>query len=153
MDSQQPQHPTGTELRTSTLDSQLTASMEVPREEPLFSPPAPIGEPDVPDPFLKEPVDSEEESVSGTEEEGISPSATPAIEEVTLAPAEPATPSLSRSPNLNKSVPPTPLLPPSDDEDEDEAPEFYLPGLTLPTMFLPIPNVRYPVSYITRWLL
>lgn len=146
MDPQQLSDTQGTEPRTATLDSQLTASMELPRTEPLFSPPAPVGEPDVPDPFLKEPVDSEDESVSA--EEGISPFATPAVEEVTLAPTEPVTPSLPRSPNINKSVPPTPLPQASDDddEDEDEAPEFYLPGLTLPTMFLPIPNVRYPVS-------
>ena len=41
----------------------------------------------------------------------------------------------------------------SDDEDEEDAPELYLPGLTLPTMFLPIPNVRYPLfSSLTWWL-
>ena len=28
-----------------------------------------------------------------------------------------------------------------EDEDEDEPPELYLPGLIIPTLFLPIPNV------------
>lgn len=105
------------------------------------------------DPFLKELVDSEKEFVSETAE-GIAPSATPATVEVTLSPTGPATPSLPRSPNINKSVLPTTLPPASDDDDEDEdkATEFYLPGLTLLTMFLPIPNVRYPVLYKKRWL-
>ena len=40
-----------------------------------------------------------------------------------------------------------------DEEDEEDVPELYLPGLTLPTMFLPIPNVRYPLfSSLTWWL-
>ncbi|KAI0766703.1 hypothetical protein BD413DRAFT_569946 [Trametes elegans] len=144
------------ELRTATLDSQLTASMELPRAEPLVSPPAPVGEPEVPDPFMREPEDSSSEEASAPsdgEEDGPPPPA----EEITLAPPPvpaPSTPSVPHSPNMNKSVPPTPVPAASDDdEDEEEVPELYLPGLTLPTMFLPIPNVRYPAfSSLTWWL-
>lgn len=47
--------------------------------------------------------------------------------------------------DVNKTVPPTPPTPQtiSDDDEEEEPPELYLPGLILPTMFLPIPNVRF----------
>ncbi|KAH9852648.1 hypothetical protein C2E23DRAFT_730367 [Lenzites betulinus] len=128
--------------------------MELPRAEPLLSPPAPVGEPEVPDPFLREPEGSSDEvSVSALPEDTISPSATPAVEEVTLAAVEPSTP-IPRSPNVNKSVPPTPLPAASDDEDEDEeeAPEFYLPGLTLPTMFLPIPNTDALSTLLSKYI-
>ncbi|KAI0630550.1 hypothetical protein C8Q77DRAFT_1063168 [Trametes polyzona] len=129
--------------------------MELPQANPLVSPPAPVGEPDVPDPFLREPEDSsEEESASGQPEDTLSPSATPAVEEVTLTLPEPSTPSIPLSPNINKSVPPTPLPIASDDDDEDEeeAPEFYLPGLTLPTMFLPIPNTDPLSTLLTKYI-
>lgn len=49
---------------------------------------------------------------------------------------------------------PTPHLPGADpDSDDDEpAPEFHLPSLTMPTMFLPIPNVRlYEVPSLFSW--
>jgi hypothetical protein len=36
----------------------------------------------------------------------------------------------------------------SESEDDVEPPELYLPGLILPTMFLPIPNVRFVVQGI-----
>lgn len=134
---------------TSTLDSQLSSSMEIPREDPLVSPPAPVGEPEVPNPFIEDPdAHSSSEDASVTSEEprtGLVVEA--AASEIELAPTEP-TPA---TPNVNKAMPPTPALP-SDDEDEEDVPELYLPGLTLPTMFLPIPNVRYPLfSSLTWW--
>ncbi|KAJ3530875.1 hypothetical protein NM688_g7650 [Phlebia brevispora] len=55
----------------------------------------------------------------------------------------PSKPSLfSLQPNVNKEMPSLPSAP-SSEEDEEETPELYLPGLVLPTMFLPIPNVRF----------
>jgi hypothetical protein len=55
------------------------------------------------------------------------------------------------SANLNKVVPPTP--PPESDEEEEKTPELYLPGLIIPTMFLPIPNVRRSFSFHLTWWL
>ncbi len=136
------------ELLTSTLDSQLSASMEVPREIPLVSPPAPVGEPEIPNPFIEDPDATSSDESSAASQEGMTHSA-----EIALAP--PATVPTPRSPNFNKPVPTTPVVAtaPSDDEDEEDVPELYLPGLTLPTMFLPIPNVRAPLfSSLTWWL-
>ncbi|KAJ2919555.1 hypothetical protein MD484_g859, partial [Candolleomyces efflorescens] len=42
------------------------------------------------------------------------------------------------TPNVNKDVPPPPIS--DSDDDEDDIPDLYLPGLVIPTMFLPIPN-------------
>lgn len=44
--------------------------------------------------------------------------------------------------NVHKEMPAVPSAASSEEEDE-EPPELYLPGLVLPTMFLPIPNVRF----------
>ncbi|KAI0675706.1 hypothetical protein C8Q78DRAFT_963869 [Trametes maxima] len=135
--------------------------MEIPRTEPLVSPPAPVGELEVPDPFLREPEDddsAEESSASaseGVQGEDLPPSPAPAAEEITLAPPPVSAPPTPRSPNLNKSIPPTPQ-PASeeddDDEDEEEVPELYLPGLTLPTMFLPIPNTDPLSTLLTKYI-
>ncbi|KAI0325893.1 hypothetical protein GY45DRAFT_1260037 [Cubamyces sp. BRFM 1775] len=140
------------EPRTATLDSQPSESDGL----PLISPPAPTS--DVPDPFLREPEESSEEDDSADSEVAVdtaqSPSAAPPVEEVTLAPVQPSTPSAPRSPSLNKSVPPTPVPMASDEEDEDEEdiPELYLPGLTLPTMFLPIPNTDPLSTLLTKYI-
>ncbi|KAI0642124.1 hypothetical protein C8Q79DRAFT_918591 [Trametes meyenii] len=131
--------------------------MEIPRAEPLVSPPSPVGEPEVPDPFLREPEDDSAEESSaaseGAQEGSLSPS--PAAEEITLAPPPVSAPPTPRSPNLNKSIPPTPQ-PASDDddddEDEEEVAELYLPGLTLPTMFLPIPNTDPLSTLLTKYI-
>lgn len=134
---------------TSTLDSQLSSSMEIPSEDPLVSPPAPVGEPEVPNPFIEDPDahSSGEDASVASEEPRTGLVVEAPASEIELAPAEP-TPT---TPNVNKAMPPTPALP-SDDEDEEDVPELYLPGLTLPTMFLPIPNVRYPLfSSLTWW--
>ncbi|KAI0369156.1 hypothetical protein BV20DRAFT_946572 [Pilatotrama ljubarskyi] len=133
--------------------------MELPRAAPLVSPPAPVGEPEVPDPFLREPEVSSEDEPSdaseGAHEDIVSPSATPAAEEITLAPFQPSIPPTPRSPNRNKSVPPTPVptgRSEDEDEDEEEAPELYIPGLTLPTMFLPIPNTDPLSTLLTKYI-
>ncbi|KIK50603.1 hypothetical protein GYMLUDRAFT_234560 [Collybiopsis luxurians FD-317 M1] len=58
---------------------------------------------------------------------------------------EPTAPSATA--NLNKDVPP----PPSESEEED-APEIYLPGLVLPTMFLPIPNTDPITTLLNKYI-
>lgn len=44
---------------------------------------------------------------------------------------------------------------PDSDEDEEEMPDLYIPALIAPTMFLPIPNVRFSYFFkpvLTWWL-
>ena len=102
---------------------------------------------EVPDPFL---VDDAEDSMSD-EDLGGNVVEAPA-DEISLAqPPTPTTPITPLTPNVNKAVPPPPP-PPDSDEDSDEAPDLYLPGLIIPTMFLPIPNVRrLSLSYHLMW--
>lgn len=38
---------------------------------------------------------------------------------------------------------PTPAPGPDSDEDDEEIPDLFIPALIAPTMFLPIPNVRF----------
>lgn len=122
-------------------------------DSPVVSSPPPIHvEPEVPDPFL---MDSEDEGESVDEDLGASHSVTPA-DEISLArssrPGSPRSP-LTPNVNVNKDVPPPPA-PESDEEDDDDAPDLYLPGLVIPSMFLPIPNVRRLPSrhHLTWWL-
>lgn len=109
------------------------------------SPSAEHFEPD-PDSFL---IDDPEDPVS--DDENVTPlpssqelseqSMVPPAEEISLSQphsGEYSSPLLSS--NVYKAVPPP--SPPDSDED-DETPELYLPGLVIPTMFLPIPNVRF----------
>jgi hypothetical protein len=120
--------------------------------EPMFtSPPTVYVEPEVPDPFLIDDEDDSDEDTGATPTESqhtIAPA-----HEVPLVPATPSSPnpfgSPLQSPNRNKDVPP----PPNSDSDEDEAPEIYLPGLCIPTMFLPIPNVRALSPPLLLWWL
>ncbi|RPD76400.1 hypothetical protein L226DRAFT_460848 [Lentinus tigrinus ALCF2SS1-7] len=116
--------------------------MEVPRETPLVSPPEPVGEPEVPNPFIEDPDTSSDESSADSAHSA----------EIALAP--PATVPTPRTPDFNKSVPPTPVVAAaaSDDEDEEDVPELYLPGLTLPTMFLPIPNTDPLSTLLTKYI-
>lgn len=134
--------------------SQLLQTLPEDSAEGPGTPPQ-VLEPEVPDPFIiegSEGVLSEGEDAS-SDVEGVSPegeSVPPADEEIALAQPAPFTPSevppLILSPNVNKDVPPPPAS-----EAESEAPELYLPGLTMPTMFLPIPNVRLSLSYTLTW--
>jgi hypothetical protein len=121
-------------------------------------------EEDVPDPFL---VDDEGDALSS--EDGSGPAEAPresesaspaAAQEVSLSNTNTASPSplpappspLPMTPNVNKDVPPPPIS--DSDDDEDDIPDLYLPGLVIPTMFLPIPNVRPSLSsnLLTWWL-
>jgi len=133
----------------------------MPTPEPYVAPSPPeYGEQEHeqgPDPFL---VDDPENLLSDPEPEptpssaaSSSPDATP-DEPVDLSPAAPE---LSLPPENAPAPPPVedkpvPAPPPvSDTESESEAPVVYLPELVLPTMFLPIPNVRIS-SPLTWWL-
>jgi tetratricopeptide (TPR) repeat protein len=114
--------------------------------------PSQVLEPEVPDPFI---IEGSEGALSEGEDdaEAASPggeSIPPADEEIALAQSAVLTPSeppLMPSPNVNKDVPP----PPASDA-ESEAPELYLPGLTMPTMFLPIPNTDPLNILLTKYV-
>ncbi|KAF5383712.1 hypothetical protein D9615_003662 [Tricholomella constricta] len=121
-------------------------------ETALSSPPTVYVEPDVPNPFL---IDDDEASFM--EDDSAPPASqsqstiTPQDVSLTL-PTEPATPHSIGLPsaNLNKAVPPPPA---SDSEtDEDDAPDLYLPGLIIPTMFLPIPNTDPLSTLLTKYI-
>jgi hypothetical protein len=151
-------HPSANESQAGEVKGTPVSS-----SEPMFtSPPTVYVEPEVPDPFL---IDDED---SSSDEGRDSPTAPISSSQQTITPSHeislniPASPSMSQpttpnsiplpSSNMNKDVPPPPTS--DSDPDEDEAPDLYLPGLVIPTMFLPIPNVRRPFSsqYLTWWL-
>ncbi|KAI0705216.1 hypothetical protein BC835DRAFT_1403779 [Cytidiella melzeri] len=114
-------------------------------------------EPDVPDPFVID--DGEGHSDDGGKHEH---SQSPAAEEnIALAQSTILEPPLGEvaprsfpSPDINKAVPPPPTEPVSDDDDDDEEepPDLYLPGLIIPTMFLPIPNTDPLTTLLTKFL-
>jgi hypothetical protein len=125
-------------------------SMSPSAEVPMFtSPPAAYIEPEVPDPFLVD--DSASDDDDGRPSPHVSASQQtimPADEVILSQSPSSSTASTQLSPNRNKAVPP----PPSESDPEDEeAPELYLPGLVIPTMFLPIPNVRFSFSFQLTW--
>ncbi|KAH9940845.1 uncharacterized protein BXZ73DRAFT_88548 [Epithele typhae] len=156
--AESPPHPD--ELLTSTLDSELSASMQVAREAPFVSPSTSVGVPQVLDPFLED-EDIDPPSVARSEDgesdehdrRAAQAALSPPAEEIALAPSEPSSPEPpASSVNVNKAVPPTPAAAPSDDEDEEDTPELYLPGLTLPTMFLPIPNTDPLSTLLNKYI-
>ncbi|KAH9995402.1 hypothetical protein BJV74DRAFT_332706 [Russula compacta] len=137
------------------------AAMEVP--VPYVAPPSPQRSDDgekTPNPFL---VDDPEDPLSEPESSAtvLAPPLVPAPESLPPLPEAPLSESVALSPELPQlAVPPepaavdkpVPALPVSSEtESEPEAPTVYLPQLVLPTMFLPIPNVRIS-SYLTWWL-
>ncbi|KAG6821423.1 hypothetical protein H0H93_010147 [Arthromyces matolae] len=107
---------------------------------------------DVPDPFLiDDDLTSDEEDSAQADSEDNSAALTPTEVPLTsLSPSETGemsgtVPSL----NLDKEVPPTPIV---EETDEDETPDLYLPGLILPTMFLPIPNTDPLTILLTKYI-
>jgi hypothetical protein len=128
-------------------------------EETLFFNPPVQAEPYVPDPFFMDDVASSEEGDEDDQMPAVSQSqSTITTQDVSLTHptsplAEHATPHTVSlpSPNVDKAIPPPPS---SDTTDEDEAPDLYLSGLLMPTLFLPIPNVRrsFSSNYLTWWL-
>jgi hypothetical protein len=150
------------EQQSSDPQPEPQPAMDVP--EPYVVPPSPRRSDDgeeTPNPFL---VDDPDDPLSDLG----SPSPAPALpldpgsllpdtspsESVTLSPAPTSEPPLPaepapQTPAVDKPVPALPVV--SDTESEQEAPAVHLPQLVMPTMFLPIPNVRIN-SYLTWWL-
>jgi len=137
--------------------------MEVP--EPFIASPSPpslepsVGDEETPNPFL---VDDPEDPLSEPEPGSPPPAPVPPLDPIILVtevpPPEPVVPPPAAplelspppaSPVIEKPVPPLPAS--SDTESEPEVPAVHLPQLVLPTMFLPIPNVRIS-SHLTWWL-
>lgn len=138
-----------------------TRNEEVPsNSESMFTiPPTVFVEPETPDPFL---IDEEGDALSEDEDSSA------AVSQLTVSPAHdvpldlppPSSPEPDNSiqrqaltsplPNLNKDVPP----PPSSESEQEEILDVYVPTLIMPTMFLPIPNVRLPLftNTLTWWL-
>lgn len=121
-------------------ESYLSAATSRDTEGPMdaeipTSPPRVYVEPPVPDPFL---VDDPEDPMS--EEENEVSSASESSQVFTTMRSEET---LVKSPHSepDKHLPPPPPQP-EELEDQEEAPTISLPALILPTMFLPIPNVR-----------
>ena len=88
----------------------------------------------------------------------LPPLEAPPVEPVALTPAQTQTPlPLLPDPELAPPLPvdkPVPALPVSSPESESETGDelaVHLPQLVMPTMFLPIPNVRIS-SHLTWWL-
>ncbi|KAG6868957.1 hypothetical protein C0993_007171 [Termitomyces sp. T159_Od127] len=114
-------------------------------------------EPDVPDPFLIDDDTLSEEgpvvddTMSPSQSIALSPTEVPLTLLSLTNVAEPTTTHTvgPTSPNVNKDVPP---LPADSGTDEDEAPDLYLPGLLLPTMFLPIPNTDPLTTLLTKYI-
>ena len=141
-------------------EPQPEMEMEVP--EPYVSPPSPQRSNDddgTPNPFL---VDDPEDPLSDPgsptpapalplDSGSLVPEASPS-ESVTLSPApsQLPLPSEPAPPAVDKPVPALPVVN-SDTESEQEAPAVHVPQLVMPTMFLPIPNVRIS-SHLTWWL-
>ncbi|THG97246.1 hypothetical protein EW026_g4723 [Hermanssonia centrifuga] len=136
-------------------------------DELIASPPPVLVEPEVPDPFI---VDDGEDSDSDTghEDETLADDPPSAADEIALAPStvlDPASSQPSDEPlqspvpapipqnsvNVDKAVPSLPSLG-SEEEEEEEAPELYLPGLIIPTMFLPIPNTDPLTTLLTKYI-
>jgi hypothetical protein len=127
---------------TSTTSTLLTAQHSSPPAMSTGGPVLPhaVDEPEVPlaDPFL---VDDPESPTTPVPSPALDRHQSVPVTSVALPPA---------SPNIHKAVPP----PPVHSDDDDEMPELSLPGLVVPTMFLPIPNVRIlPVSFHLLWWL
>ncbi|KAJ3866832.1 hypothetical protein EV359DRAFT_71580 [Lentinula novae-zelandiae] len=90
-------------------------------------------EPEVPDPFLIDSDASDEELEAHAKRKQELSVATP-------------TQSFSQQ-NLIKNGLPSPT-----ESEEEDAPEIYLPGLVLPTMFLPIPNTDPLTTLLNKYI-
>jgi len=146
---------------SETLQPLPLLEIEVP--EAYIVPPSPRhsdGDDDdgerTPNPFF---VDDPEDPLSdpGSPAPASSPLEVPPSEPIALSPGPapsglplPTEPEPAAPPAVDKPVPALPVS--SDTESETtEAPAAHLPQLVMPTMFLPIPNVRIS-SPLTWWL-
>jgi hypothetical protein len=158
---QEQHHSSEQEPEPLQPEPQPEMEMEVP--EPFVSPPSPQrlsddGE-ETPNPFL---VDDPEDPLS--DRGSPSPAPVPSLDPGSLLPESSPSESVALSPAPSElPLPPEPVVPPavdkpvpalpvvSDTESEQEAPAVHVPQLVMPTMFLPIPNVRIS-SHLTWWL-
>lgn len=137
----------------STLEEPQVA---MPTPEPYVAPPPPEygGQEQGPDPFLVEDPMEPLSEPETTVQEPASPPLPLAPEPVVLSPtvptlAQPLENVPVQTPITEKPVPAIPHG--SDTGSEPDVPTVYLPQLVMPTMFLPIPNVRIS-SPLTWWL-
>ncbi|EGN96815.1 hypothetical protein SERLA73DRAFT_184996 [Serpula lacrymans var. lacrymans S7.3] len=124
--------------------SELQPLAEETGEGPLVVSHSPIVvEPDVPDPFIVDDSanSASEEDASSSQAEDI-----PLAQSTSLSVSDaPASVALS-SPNVSKDVLPPPPV------EEEESHDLYLPGLVMPTMFLPIPNTDPLTTLLTKYI-
>ncbi|TFK29705.1 hypothetical protein FA15DRAFT_609812 [Coprinopsis marcescibilis] len=129
----------------------------------------PYTEPEVPDPFLIDDEgdalsddDEEKESSASGSSEGQAIASPAAADSVPLSasvspsplplfakPLPSILPPAFNSPNINKDVPPRPI---DDLDDDDDVPEVSVPGLAIPTMFLPIPNTDPLTTLVNKYI-
>ncbi|PSR82626.1 hypothetical protein PHLCEN_2v6059, partial [Hermanssonia centrifuga] len=155
------------EVEQPSDDSAVNPDFHSNDDELIASPPPVLVEPEVPDPFI---VDDGEDSDSDLdhEDETLADDPPSAADEIALAQSTVLDPASSQpsdellqSPvpapipqtpvNVDKAVPSLPSLG-SEEEEEEEAPELYLPGLIIPTMFLPIPNTDPLTTLLTKYI-
>ena len=163
-------------LANQSIDSSTSSHTDMsnehqfPQEEPQLIPheqdpsasvitPTAFTQAETPDPFLIDDED-EEDSLSGEEtvEENTSSDAN---SNQVVSPSEAVPLDLPSSPEVVNTPRPQPLIPnlqkdvpPPPSEYEEEEPELYVPALIVPTMFLPIPNVRrsFSSNLLIWWL-
>jgi len=144
------------------LQPEPQPEMETEVPEPYVTPPSPLRSNDdgeeTPNPFL---VDDPEDPLS--DPGSPSPAPAPSLDSGSLVPGSSPSESVALSPASSQLPLPSELAPPavdkpvpalpvvSDTESEQEAPAAHVPQLVMPTMFLPIPNVRIS-SHLTWWL-
>ncbi|EEB89987.1 hypothetical protein MPER_11866 [Moniliophthora perniciosa FA553] len=102
-------------------------------------------EPEVPNPFL-----IEDDSPKSDPAESLPPTDDIALD----VPPVSSTPVTPTTPNVNKDVPPPPPeeKDTEEEEEEEEVPEIYIPGLVIPTMFLPIPNTDPLTTLLNKYI-
>jgi hypothetical protein len=147
----------------SVMEIEAESASQADEQMPL-SPPA-LAQPEIPDPFLHDSDDSGSEGdaasaelpvVSESQQTIIAPPASAEISLSSPAAVDVSTPlPPTPGPNVDKPVPPPPVQQEtsSSESEEEENPDVYLPGLILPSMFLPIPNVRRSFSNNLYWWL
>ena len=127
----------GSKSQERDNEASLAESSDKPEPPPV---PSKDPEPEVPDPFLVDDSDSDED-LDNKE-------ASPAHDvEISLAQPSESTPVIPLDANVHNAVPPD-----SNENVEEEVLDLYLPNLIIPTLFLPIPNVRLPFSHLIWWL-
>ena len=136
--------------------------------DPLLPPlpPSPISSPSIMDPVdpVQTPANTQEvnpffhdDEHSSSDDSTVSSSSgrlqIPATTDIALT-----TPPPDRTAQPSPALPPLPTAPapgPDSDDDDEEMPDLYIPALIAPTMFLPIPNVRFSYFFkpvLTWWL-